>query len=81
MITSSLDKQYCYYLANEDTLLGQYKGLYLVIAEDLSVHPFKSKLDAYYYGEENYGLGHFLLQYCDYDAVHTVNTVNMRMCV
>lgn len=74
---TTLDEKYCFYVDNEDKLLSQFGGKYLVIADDMSVHPFDKKLDAYYYGEETYGLGHFLLQHCDYNAVHTVNTVNM----
>lgn len=72
------DKRYCFYLDNEARLLSEFDGKYLVIPDDLSVHPFANKLEAYYFGEENYGLGHFLLQHCNYDAVHSVNTVNMK---
>ena len=47
------DKRYSFYIANEDKFLNLYNGKYLVIADDMSVHPFEDKIDAYYYGEEN----------------------------
>jgi len=75
----ALDKIYCFYVENEDKLLKQFGGKYLVIANDMTVHPFEKKMDAYYYGEENYGLGNFMLQLCDYENFHTVHTVNMKL--
>lgn len=76
---ATLEKHYVFYLNNEQKLLSEYNGLYLVIPDDLTVHAFKDKRDAYYFGEETYGLGHFLLQHCDYNAAHTVNSVNVRV--
>lgn len=78
-IMLALEKQYNFYLENESELLGKYENKYLVIAEDLSIYPFDNKKDAYYYGASRFGLGHFLLQHCNYDDAHTVHTVNFRV--
>lgn len=74
----TMDKLYCFYVENEDKLLKQFNGKYLVIDSSMSVHPFDKKMDAYYYGAEQFGLGNFMLQHCDYEDFHTVHTVNMR---
>lgn len=76
-----LMKQYEYYTKHEKELLDRYMGKYLVISDDLKVSAFDTKQEAYASGDEMYGLGNFMLQYCDYDAFHTVHFVNLGFAV
>lgn len=75
----ALEKQYNYYMEHEEELLKKYENQYLVVSEDFVVTAFTSKQEAYYFGAEKYGLGHFLLQFCNYDEVRLVHTVNFKV--
>lgn len=74
-----LEKQYQYYLDHEAEFLKEYEGKFMIISDNLTIKCFDSKKEAYAYGVENLGLGNFLLQECNYDAVHTVNYVNFNL--
>lgn len=77
----ALEKQYDYYMEHEKELLEKYEGLYLVISDGLDISAFKSKKEAYTYGADTYGLGNFLLQFCDYETAHTIHSINIRLAI
>lgn len=72
----ALEKQYDYYVSHEEELLKQYTGKLLVISDGLQVFSFTSPKEAYRFGVQQFGAGHFLLHKCipgSLDVVHTVN--------
>lgn len=77
----ALEKQYNYYMEHETELLEKFGGQYLVISDALEVSAFASKKEAYMYGADTYGLGNFLLQFCDYETAHTVHSINIRLAI
>ena len=76
MKTSLLRKQYEFYVAHEAELLEQYNGTHLVIDDSLHVYSFKEARDAYRYGAQNFGGGHFLLQECKPGVLNVVHQIN-----
>lgn len=50
MNTSLLQKQYDFYVANEEDLLKKYNGMHLVIDDLLHVYAFAEEEEAYKYG-------------------------------
>jgi len=53
-----------YYLRNQDQLLKEYNGKYLVITKDGVAGAFDTEAGAYYDAKEKYGLGQFIVQLC-----------------
>lgn len=61
---ADLKKEFQYYLDNQDDLVREYSGRYLVIKDCKVVGDYSSESDAYFDSVEKYGLGNFLIQYC-----------------
>jgi len=59
-----LDKEFKYYLDNQDELVKKYNGRVLVIIGDHVVDDFDSYDDALFDSVKKYELGTFLLQEC-----------------
>ncbi len=59
-----LDKEFQYYLDNQNELVKKYEGKYLIIKNNAVVDVFDTKDEAYFEGEKKYELGTFLIQYC-----------------
>ena len=72
----ALENQYNYYVAHETELLEQYKGLHIVISNDMQVFPFKNPKEAYTFGVRNFGAGNFMLHKCEPDSLNVVHTIN-----
>lgn len=53
-----------YYLRNQDQLLKEYNGKYLVITKDGVAGSYDSEVDGYYAAKEQFGLGNFIIQLC-----------------
>lgn len=60
----SLDKEFEFYKSQQEELVKQYLGKFLIIKDQKVVGSFDTKLEAYNDGVKNYGLGNFLLQEC-----------------
>lgn len=58
------DKLFEWYLANQEKLVEQYNGKYLVIKDNAIVDAFDSEDEAFFNAEEKYGLGNFIVQLC-----------------
>lgn len=70
---ATLQEMFQFYLDNQNELVKQYDGKYLVIKDNAVVGVYDNESDAYFESEEKYGLGNFLLQKCsegdkDYSA-------------
>ena len=72
----ALEKQYNYYAAHENELLKQFKGLYLVISNDMNVYSFENPKEAYVFGVKNFGAGNYMLHKCEPDTLDRVHTIN-----
>ena len=59
-----LEKEFKYYLDNQDELVKKYNGKYLVIRDNAVVETFKSEDDAYFSSVEKYVPGTFMIQRC-----------------
>ena len=61
---ATLQEMFQFYLDNQNELVKQYDGKYLVIKDNAVVGVYDNESDAYFESEEKYGLGNFLLQKC-----------------
>ena len=61
---ADLDKLFEWYLANQENLVDQYNGKYLVIKDNAVVDAYDSEDDAFFQASEKYGLGNFIVQLC-----------------
>lgn len=59
-----LEEEFEYYLSNQDDLVKEYNGKYLVIRDHEVVGVYDSELDAYKDASEKYEMGTFLIQHC-----------------
>ncbi len=60
-----LEKEFNFYLNNQDKLVQDYEGKYLVIIEEEIVGVFNSDEEAYFESEKKYEAGTFLIQFCE----------------
>lgn len=72
----ALKGQYDYYVAHEKELLQQYLGKQLIISDGLQVFSFDTPKEAYRFGVQNFGAGHFMLHKCVPGSLNVVHTVN-----
>ncbi|MDR1343246.1 MAG: hypothetical protein LBK18_08355 [Prevotellaceae bacterium] len=59
-----LVRNFYYYLANQDELVKQYNGKYLVISDRKIIYSSPDDADAFKKGMEMAGLGNFIMQLC-----------------
>ena len=59
-----LDKEFKYYLDNQDKLVEKYNGRYLVIVGEEVVGDYGSHLEAVLESKKKYKMGTFLTQLC-----------------
>lgn len=59
-----LDKEFKYYLDNQEKLVEKYNGKYLVIVKNEVVGVYDDKIVAYESSKDKYELGTFLIQLC-----------------
>jgi len=69
-----LDKEFYWYLANQDELVEKYNGKYLLIKDKKVAGFFDSSLDALTEGEEKFKMGTFIIQLCTPgESAYTMN--------
>ena len=59
-----LEKEFNYYLANQNELVKKYSGRFLVIIGENVVGDYESHEQAYFTSIQQYELGTFLIQEC-----------------
>jgi len=59
-----LEKEFYYFIDNQDKLVHLYNGKYLVIKGDTVVGIFNTEIEAYLESVDKFGLGNFLIQKC-----------------
>lgn len=72
----ALKSQYDYYVAHEKELLQQHIGKHIVISDNFQVFSFANPKEAYRFGVQNFGAGHFMLHKCVPDSLNVVHQVN-----
>ena len=61
---TTVENLFDFYLANQDELVKQYNGKYIVLVDNHVVGAFDTMEAAYNFADSNYELGTFLLQLC-----------------
>lgn len=59
-----LEKEFQYYLDNQDELVQMYNGKFLVIKNQKVIASYDSEEDAYFESQKEHELGTFLIQKC-----------------
>ena len=59
-----LEKEFNYYIKNQETLLQQYLGSYIVIKDEQVIGSYKTQLEAYTTTAAHHAVGTFLIQHC-----------------
>lgn len=57
-----LKKEFEFYKENQKDLVEKYEGKFLVIKDQKIICVFDMEIEAYTFGEKEYGLGNFLIQ-------------------
>ena len=60
-----LEKEFKYYLDNQEELVKKYNGKFLVIIGEDIKNVYDTEDQAYFESEKKYELGTFLIQFCD----------------
>jgi len=60
-----LEKEFDFYLKNQESLVQKYKGKFLVIQKENVVDVFDTEEEAYLTATEKYEQGSFLIQLCE----------------
>ncbi len=60
-----LEKEFKYYLDNQEKLVQKYEGKHLVIIGEEVVGVFSSDEEAFFDSEKKYKSGTFLIQFCE----------------
>lgn len=63
-MTMSLEKEFEFYKANQDQLVRQYEGKYIVIVNESVVGDYDTEIEAYEASKQDYAPGSFLIQKC-----------------
>ena len=61
---SNLDKEFKYYLENQEELLNKYFGRYIVIKDEEVLGDYDTEQDALEETSEHHEVGTFLIQHC-----------------
>jgi len=75
----SLENDFKYYLANQDALVGQHKGKFVVIKDAQVIGVFDSEISAVETTSKKHELGTFLVQKCEPGAESYSQTFHSRV--
>jgi hypothetical protein len=59
-----LEKEFRYYLSNQNELVKKYNGRVLVIVGEKVIGDYQNEEEAFFLSEKNYQSGTFLIQKC-----------------
>lgn len=59
-----LDKEFKYYLDNQEKLVKEYEGKFIVIKNQSVIGAYYTEMEAYNETQKKSKLGTFLIQYC-----------------
>lgn len=76
-----LDKEFKYFLDNQQELVQKHPNKFLIIRDDRVVGVYNSHMDAYKNGVNKYGLGNFLIQHCFPGKLSTTHTFHSQIVI
>lgn len=79
MMLPSLEKEFQYYLKNQERLLQKYKNKVIVIKDDQVLGAYDSDLEAINATKVNYEPGTFLVQLCTPGKENYTQTFHSRV--
>ncbi|WP_412464451.1 DUF5678 domain-containing protein [Flavobacterium mekongense] len=74
-----LDKEFKYYLENQEKLVKDYEGKFIVIIGEEVVGAFNTEQEAYFDSERKYKSGTFLVQFCEKGEGSYTQTFHSRV--
>jgi len=74
-----LEKEFKYYLANQDELVKKYNHKFLVIKNETVVKAYDTVHEAIYESDKTLGAGTFLVQYCEAGNTSTTQHFHSRV--
>ena len=75
----SLEKEFRYYLDNQDALVKQYQGKFVVIKDCKVIGAYDDEIVAIQETSKSHPLGTFLVQECEPGAEHHTETFHSRV--
>lgn len=76
-----LENEFKYYLDNQEELVRQYSGKFLVIKAQKVIGVYGSQLEAYNEATKENELGTFLIQHCLPGVESTTHTFHSRVII
>jgi len=76
---SSLEKEFQFYLENQEELIKQYNGKYIVIKGNKIIGAYNSEVEAVLKTSVNHELGTFLVQKCEPGKESYTQTYHSRV--
>ena len=80
-MTVGLEKEFNYYLENQDELVKNYNGKFIVIKDLKIIGAYNSELEAVQKTVEKYELGTFLVQKCEPGSESYTQTYHSRVAM
>lgn len=80
-MTTELEKEFNYYLKNQDELVKRYNGKFIVIKNSQVIGAYDSELEAVEKTAEKYELGTFLVQKCEPGSESYTQTYHSRVAM
>ena len=74
-----LDKEFKYYINNQNELVGKHKGKFLVIKEQAVIGVYNTEIEAYSETVKIHELGTFLIQECQPGDENYTQTFRTRV--
>lgn len=74
-----LEKEFKYYLKNQDSLVEKYRFKYLVIVGNSVIDAYDSDEEAYFEALKTYDKGTFLIQFCEVGDSSYTQTFHSRV--
>ncbi len=63
-MNENLKKDFEFFKKNQDALVTEHEGKYVVINNETVVGVYNSELEAYHEAQKKYALGTFIIQHC-----------------
>ena len=64
LMNEDLKKEFEFFKQNQDKLVAEHEGKFVVISGEQVVGAYDSELDAYHEAQKSHPLGTFLIQHC-----------------
>lgn len=76
---SSLNKELEYYIENQNELVKNYNGKYIVIKDQKVIGVYDTEIEAYFTTKKEFELGTFLIQHCTPGKESYTQSFNSRV--